>query len=717
MADERIPVCATPDAADLKVGATRTEPTEPERYEFLEPRRYLFDLDRRNFIRIFGAGLVIVVAAGEAVAQESGRALRGQPSVPGDLAAWLHIDESGRARVCTGKVEIGQNIRTSLTQAVADELRVPVSSVTLVMGDTDLTPFDMGTFGSRTTPTMAPQLSKAAATARQMLVARAAARWRADAASLRVEDGVVRHPDGRTAAYGDLVKGQALSGTVAADAPVENPRDWTVRGTAVKKVDGAEFVTGRHRYTPDIVRPDMQIGRVVRPEGFDARLVNVDDSKARAMDGVTVVRDGDFIGVVAPSERVAVRAANAVAATWDVPKGQPSSDTVYEYLKANPERPEPAAVGSAALPSGAREFKASYHIPYIAHVPLEPRAAVAEWRDGRVTVWTGTQRPFAVRTELAEAFHIPESRVRVIVPDTGSAYGGKHTGEAAVEAARLAQAAKRPVKLIWTREEEFQWAYFRPAGVIDVRGAVDPSGRIRLWEFDNWNSGNAGLRSPYDIAVKTERFHPVKSPLRQGSYRALAATANHYAREMHMDTMARGIGADAVQFRLQHLSDARIKAALEAVADRIGWSSRASRALGIACGTEKGGYLATAAEVERAPKGFTVRRIVTAFEVGAIVNPDGLKNQVEGSIAQALGPALFEAVEFADGHVLNGTMNQYRLPRFQDVPPIETILIDRRDLPSAGAGEASLVCLAPAIGSAVRSLGPVETALPVQMKV
>ena len=282
MADERIPVCATPQAADLTVGATRTDATEPERYEFLEPRRYLFDLDRRDFLRIFGAGLVVVVAAGEAVAQESGRALRGQPSVPGDLAAWLHIDESGRARVCTGKVEIGQNIRTSLTQAVADELRVPVSSVTLVMGDTDLTPFDMGTFGSRTTPTMAPQLSKAAATARQMLVARAAARWRADAASLRVEDGVVRHPDGRTAAYGDLVKGQALSGTVAADAPVENSRDWTVRGTAVKKVDGAEFVTGRHRYTPDIVRPDMQIGRVVRPEGFNARLVDVDDSKARA---------------------------------------------------------------------------------------------------------------------------------------------------------------------------------------------------------------------------------------------------------------------------------------------------------------------------------------------------------------------------------------------------------------------------------------------------
>jgi isoquinoline 1-oxidoreductase len=488
-----------------------------------------------------------------------------------------------------------------------------------------------------------------------------------------------------------------------------------VRGTPVRKVDGTAFVTGSHRFTPDVVRPHMQYGRVIRPEGYNARLVSVDDAKARAMAGVTVVRDGAFIGVVAPSERTAARAANAIATTWDVQKGQPSSDTVYEYLKANPEEAVAPAVGSGNVPAGARTFNATYHIPYIAHVPLEPRAAVAEWTDGRLTVWTGTQRPFAVRTELAEAFHIPESRVRVIVPDTGSAYGGKHTGEAAVEAARLAQGARTPVKLIWTREEEFQWAYFRPAGVIDIRSAVDASGRITLWEFDNWNSGNAGLRSPYDIASKVEKFHPSKSPLRQGSYRALAATANHYAREMHMDGMAGAIDADPVEFGLKHLSDQRVAAVLRAVADTIGWSSRGSRSLGIACGTEKGGYVATAAEVARAEKGFSVERIVTAFEVGAIVNPDGLKNQVEGSIVQALGGALFEAIEFGDGRVFNGTMSQYRVPRFQDVPVIETILIDRRDQPSAGAGESSLVCLAPAIGTAVRTLGPVETALPVRM--
>ncbi len=689
--------------------------TEPERYEFLEDRRLSFDLDRRNFLRVFGGGLVVFVAASDVLAQESGRAFRGQPQAPADLAAWLHVDESGRARVCTGKVEIGQNIRTSLTQAVADELLVPVSSVTLVMADTDLTPFDMGTFGSRTTPTMAPQIARAAATARQLLLERAAARWHADAGSLRIADGTIRHPDARTVTYGDLVRGQSLTGTIPAEVPLENARDWQVRGTPVRKVSGADFVTGRHQYTPDIARPDMQYGRVIRPDGYGARLVSVDDSRARAMPGVTVVRDKDFIGVVAPSDRAARRAAGAVDTKWDVPAGQPSSDTIFEYLKANTEEATSAAVGSGAVPTGARVFTAAYRIPYIAHVPLEPRAAVAEWTDGRLTVWTGTQRPFAVRTELAEAFHIPESRIRVIVPDMGSAYGGKHTGEAAVEAARLAQAAKRPVKLIWTRAEEFSWAYFRPAGVIDIRGAVDASGRIRLWEFDNWNSGNAGIRSPYDIDSKAEKFHPSKSPLRQGSYRALAATANHYAREMHMDAMARAIGADPVAFRLNHLSDARIKAVLQAVAERIGWSSRGSRALGIACGTEKGGYVATAAEVTRATDGFAVKRIVTAFEVGAIVNPDGLENQVEGSIVQALGGALFERIEFGDGHVLNGTMEQYRVPRFRDVPAIETILLDRRDLPSAGAGESSLVCLAPAIGTAVRSLGPVDTALPVRL--
>ena len=694
-------------------------PSDIERYELSEGRRYVFELERRDFIRLFGAGLVVAVAATDALAQESGRARpQGRGDTP-DLAAWIHIDENGRARVNTGKVEIGQNIRTSLSQTVADELRVPVASVTMLMGDTDNVPFDMGTFGSMTTPRMAPVLAKAAATAREMLIDLAASRWKADRSSLTARDGRIVARDGRALTYADLTKGQALTGTIS-EPPLDAPTAWKIRGTAVAKVDGRDFVMGRHQYTPDVTRPGLVYGRMLRPDAYGASLTDVDDARAKAMAGVTVVRDGDFLGVVATTERAAVRAAASVQTRWSAQSGQPSAETVYDYFKKNADgRVQTPAIESIQIPPGARTFQASYRIPYIAHTPLEPRAAVAEWQDGKVTVWTGTQRPFGVRTELAEAFRIPEDHVRVMMPDMGSAYGGKHTGDAAIEAARLAKAVGKPVKLVWTREEEFTWAYFRPAGVIDIKSAADANGRIVAWAFDNWNSGNAGLQTPYDVGQKAQVFHQTKSPLRQGSYRALAATANNYAREMHMDEMARGLGIDPVEFRKRHLTDDRLRAVLVAVADRIGWPkpSASGRALGIACATEKAGYVATAAEVSRSKDSFKLERIVIAFECGAIVNPNGLKNQVEGSVVQGLGGALFEAIDFADGRVRNGSMAQYRVPRFTDIPVIDTILIDRKDIPSAGAGESSLICVAPAIGSAVRAFGKVETVLPVHLSV
>ena len=693
-------------------------PCEPERYELSEARRYAFAIERRDFMKLFGGGLVVMVTVSDLLAQESGRARpQGRGDTP-ELAAWLHIDEAGHVQVSTGKVEIGQNIRTSLAQTVADELRVPVASITMVMADTDKTPFDMGTFGSLTTPRMAPQLAKAAATAREMLIDQAAAKWSVNRTTLSAHDGKIVGKDGRALAYGELTKGQALTGTIPAD-PAVDPRDtWQVRGTPVKKVDGRAFVTGSHRYTPDVQRPGLLYGRIVRPDGFGGTLVNADTARASAMPGVKIIRDGDFLGVVAPTERDVIRAVAAVNATWNVPPGQPDSKTIFDYLKKNPDRgaTQPAIEAVAMPPGVVRTFEASYRIPYIAHTPLEPRAAVAEWLDGKLTVWTGTQRPFGVRTELAEAFRIPEDRVRVIVPDMGSGYGGKHTGECAIEAARLAKGANAPVKLVWTRAEEFTWAYFRPAGVIDIKSGVDANGQIVAWAFDNWNSGNSGIQSPYDIPIKQTTFHPAKSPLRQGSYRALAATANHYAREMHMDEMARALKMDAVEFRMKHLKDERLRNVLSAVAQKAGWPrpSAPGRALGIACGTEKGGYVATAAEVSgRNP--WRVERIVIGFECGAIVNPDGLNNQVEGSVVQALGGALFEAIEFADGHIQNGSMEQYRVPRFKDVPAIDVVLLDRRDLPSAGAGESSMIAVAPAIGSAVRAFGKVDTALPIKL--
>ena len=702
-------------------------PLEPERYELHETGTYRFEVGRRDFLRAvaaMGGGLLVVATLPDAVAQESGQGRPGG-ATPSDLASWLHIDGTGHVTVYTGKVEIGQNIRTSLSQTVADELRAPLETISLVMADTALTPFDQGTFGSRTTPTMAPQLAKVAATAREMLIDQAAARWHIDRATLTTGDGQVRTHDGRSISYGELTSGQTLAGAVSVN-PAEMARDqWVVRGTAPHKVDGRDFVTGRHAYSPDVVRPNLAIGRIVRPVAVGATPQSVDDAKARAIPGVTVVRDGSFIGVVAPNERVAKQAAAAVAVHWTRLAGQPTSETIYDYLKKTATGDgqrgggAPRVVGDVdhARGSATHVLEASYHIPYIAHVPLEPRSAVAEWTDGKVTVWCGTQRPFGVRTEVAQAFHLQEDQVRVIVPDMGSAYGGKHTGEHAIEAARLAKAAGRPVKIVYTRAEEFMWGYLRPVGLIDVRAAVDASGRLSLWEFDNYNSGTAAIQTPYVVPNQRVAFHGSESPFRQGSYRGLAATANNYVREMHMDAIARLIGADPVEFRLAHIDDPRLRAVLTTAAQRSGWPkpSATARALGIACGVEKGGYIATAAELAKTQSGFIVERLIVVFECGAIVNPDGLRNQTEGAVVMGLGGALFEAIEFADGEISNGTMATYRVPRFKDVPPIEVVLLDRRDLPSAGAGETPIICVAPAIGSAARAFGTVATKLPVTL--
>ncbi len=466
---------------------------------------------------------------------------------PNDIGAWIHIDEKGTVSVFTGKVELGQNIRTSLTQAVAEELHVPLDMVRIVMADTDLTPFDLGTFGSLTTPRMAPQLRKAAAAARETLITLAAEQWKVEPATVRIVNArFVNHDASKSLTLAEVAKGQKLVKTIPADVATTAVKDWTVAGTSVPKVDGRDFVTGKHQYTTDMRREGMLYGRVVRPSALEAKLVSSDTKAAEAIPGVVVVRDGDFIGIAAPDRATAIRAEKAIAVHWQAP-GQPGNDELFGYLKQNAAASRGARpVGSIADGMAAADKKLSqtYNIAYIAHAPLEPRAAVAEWNDGKLTVWTGTQRPFGVRSELAEAFHIPEEKVRVIVPDTGSGYGGKHTGECAIEAARLARASGKPVKLVWTREEEFNWAYFRPAGVIEVNSGVKNDGTVTAWEFHNYNSGGSGIQVKYDFPNQDIQFHNSKSPLRQGSYRGLAATANHFAREVHMDELAQLVRMD-----------------------------------------------------------------------------------------------------------------------------------------------------------------------------
>ena len=687
---------------------------EPERYELKAAAPYHFDLDRRDFFKFLGAGVLVVSVLKPAViAQESGGGRRRQESLPKDIDAWLHVGENGRVTAYTGKVEIGQNIRTSLSQAVAEELRVPLTNIDLVMGDTQLTPFDMGTFGSRTTPTMNPQLRRMSVAARETLIGLAATQWSVDRATLIVSDGKISDTRGnRSIAYAELTKGQQLTQTVASDPTLTPATEWKIAGESIQKVDGHDFVTGKHRYPSDQTLPGMLYGKVLRPTAFDATLVSVDTGGAEKM-GATVVHDGNFVGVAAPSSEAASAAVAAIRAEWKSAP-QPSNKELFDYLRKNTvEGKDPTGDGDRfdagtvdqALAAADHKLQQTYTVRYIAHVPLEPRAALAIWDGDRLTVWTGTQRPFGVRGQLAEAFRIPEDQVRVLMPDMGSGYGGKHTGETAIEAARLARAAKRPVKVVWTREEEFTWAYFRPAGVIDVTSGVRNDGTLTAWEFHNYNSGSAGIRTYYEVPNQRIVFHAVNSPLRQGSYRALAATANHFARESHMDEVAHSLHMDPLEFRLKNLKNDRLRAVFEAAAKQFGWGKPKSegQGFGMGGGYEKLGNIATFAEVhvDRQSGEVRVVRVVSAFECGAIVNPDGLRNQIEGSNVQGLGGALFEAIEFDNGKILNGRLSQYRVPRFSDVPALETVLLDRKDIQSVGAGECPLIGLAPAIANAI----------------
>ncbi|HET7625473.1 MAG TPA: molybdopterin cofactor-binding domain-containing protein [Verrucomicrobiae bacterium] len=698
----------------MKNNQAKSEPLfEAERYELAAAPFYHFDLDRREFFKTLGCGIVVLLFIEAAVAQESGgrERRRGRPQRPAEISAWLHIGENGTVTVFNGKAEMGQNIRTSLSQAVAEELHAPIDSIKLVMADTDLTPWDAGTFGSRSTPDMGLQLRRVSAAAREALLDLAAEHFKTDRASLTVADGKISKSGGGEAiGFGELTRSRELVKSVAEETKTAPATDWKIAGTSVPKVDGRDFVTGRHQYASDIRRPGMLRGKVLRPSAFDAKLKSLDTKLAEAISGVTIVHDGNFVGVTAPNTLIASRAINAIQAEWTSSSSQPSSNGLFDYLRKNSRGSGNENFSqnedSSGQNSAEHRLKQTYTIAYIAHAPLEPRAAVAEWNDGKLTVWTGTQRPFGVRGELARAFGISEEKIRVIVPDTGSAYGGKHTGETAIEAARLAKGAGKPVKLVWTREEEFTWAYFRPAGVIDISSAVRADGTISAWEFHNYNSGGSGIRSPYDIPSQKTEFHQTDSPLRQGSYRALAATANHFAREVHMDELAAILKMDPLEFRLKNLKNDRLLAVLKAAADAFGWAKMKSsedRGFGIACGTEKGSCIATCAEVlvDRKTGGVRVSRAVVAFECGAIVNPNELKSQVEGGAVMGIGGALFEAIQFENGRITNPHFASYRVPRFRDAPEIQVVLVNRKDLPSAGAGETPVMTIAPAIGNAI----------------
>lgn len=679
---------------------------ENDQFELQAGSVYRFEMNRRKFFKVLGSGIAIAFMIPEA----AGFSTDETSLIPeNQIGAWIHVNENGRVTVFTGKVEVGQNIRTSLAQIVAEELNISVDSIEMVMGDTDLTPYDRGTFGSRSIPYMGPQLRKAAASAREVFKELAAKTWKTNASVLKLENGKVIHTKtGQSLELGKLAEGKQLLNPIKEDVEVTPVQQWKMAGKSVPKVNGEAFVTGKHQYVSDLKLPGMLYGKIVRPVAYGATVDSVDVTAAKNMTGVTVVQDGNFLGVAAADVSTASEALSSIKIQWKTEK-QSSRTDIFDYFRKNAKTARTNHVAGnveKSLTSSFKKLQQTFTIDYIAHAPLEPRAALAEWKEDKLTVWTGTQRPFGVQEELAEVFSMSKDKIRVIMPDTGSGYGGKHTGEAAIEAARLAKAAGKPVKVVWTREEEFTWAYFRPGGVIDVSSGVSEDGTLSAWEFHNYNSGASGIESPYEISHQLIQFHPVDSPLRQGSYRGLASTANVFARESHMDDTARLLRMDPLEFRLRNLKDERLKAVLEASAKKFGWrgsTPQKDHGFGIACGFEKGSYVATCAEVSvnRSSGEVKVVRAVAAFECGAIINPNHLENQVQGSIVQGLGGALFESIDFKDGKILNSSFSRYRVPRFKDTPQLEIVMLDRKDLPSVGAGETPIIGIAPAIRNAI----------------
>lgn len=684
-----------------------------------EKLRHQFKLSRRTFVQLLGAGFLITVTEGVSLGQRRGTGTRRS----GTVGARLHIDQDGRITVMTGKVEVGQGSRAQLTQAAAEELRVPVDHIQLVMADTALVPDDGITAGSRTTPSTVPAVRRGAATARELLTDMACERWKVDRGAVKVREGAIVHPaTGRKITYAALAAEKDIAkvyeAAIPRDVEVTPVSEWEVLGTSVPRPNRRDLVTGAHRFPSDIVRPNMLYGKILRPPSYGATLSTIDLSEVKAMDGVVVVRDGQSVGCAVPTSFRAAQALKAIAktASWKAAP-HPSSKELFSYLKKHAQRGGGGGRRSRGGTRGSIEDglgKASkvlrevYEVAYIQHAPMEPRAAVAKWNDGKLTVWTGSQAPNRVHSQLAQALGIDSKRVRVIVPDTGGGFGGKHTGEVAVEAARLAKAAGRPVSLRWSREEEFTWAYFRPAGVIEIQAGLDANGSLVAWDFTNINSGRAAIGPPYEVPNTRTQFLRSDPPLRQGSYRCLAATANNFARESFMDELAAAAGADPLAFRLAHIQDPRLRAVLETAAKRFRFSERKEKSgpdvgVGLVCGTEKGSYVAACVEVrvDRKRGIIDVRRVCEVFECGAIQNPDNLRSQVEGCIIMGLGGALTEEIQFENGKILNASFRKYRVPRFADVPELDIHLLDRPDLPSAGAGETPIIAVAPAIANAV----------------
>ncbi|HEY3287447.1 MAG TPA: molybdopterin cofactor-binding domain-containing protein [Gemmatimonadaceae bacterium] len=686
----------------------------PEGWGFVET------IDRRDFLRLTSTGLLVVFA----VKPPEG-ALRPvwnfaeQQRTPPDFNAFLHIGANDRVTLLVGKIEMGQGIITGLPQIVAEQLNVPLDRVDCVLGDTDLCPFDNGTFGSLSVWRLGPVLHAAAAEARAVLVQLASEKLGVPVADLEVKDGVVlaKSNAAKKATYGELTGGKKLERRFEGQAALDKVSEYTIIGKSYPRRDAVEKVTGKAKYAGDIIPKDALHARVVRAPAHGATIVSVDTSAAERVPGVRIVKDGELVAVLHAHRDEVDRALKLVKATFTPSPSTLDHENIFAHLEGFAAEARPAgAAGDIAVgeKAAAEIVGAKYKKGYVAHAPMETHSAVAAVAaDGKVTVWASTQTPFPLQTQIARALKLAPEKVRVITPFVGGGFGGKSANQQSVEAARLAVAAGVPVRVVWSREEEFFFDTFDPAAVFNIRAGLDANKRIVFWSNEIIGAGGRGAGMFYDIpnyrtltkggwSGNPAGMHPFAV----GPWRAPGANANVWARESHLDMLAAKAGMDPVEFRLRHLQNPRMRRVLEACAKKFGWTAKATpsrRGFGVALGEDAGTYVAHMAEVkvDAATGAIKVVRVVCAQDMGVVVNPEGATQQMEGCIMMGLGYTLAEEVRFRNGEVLDKNFGSYTLPKFSWMPKIETLILDSPDLPSQGGGEPAIVSMGAVIANAV----------------
>ena len=679
-------------------------------------------MTRRRFLKglgRLGGGILIYSALGpdSALARTPRRGYLGS-QIPVDFNAFMRFKADGRVTCLTGKIEMGQGPITSLPQMLAEELDVAYDAVDIIMGDTDLCPWDAGTFGSLTTRHFGVYLREAAAEAKGVLKELAAEHLKIPLSRIATKNGTAydtARPENKIT-YALLTKGKLIERRLKTVPPLKPVEQFSEIGKSRLRRDGLAKVTGKALYSGDIRLEGMLYARILRPPAHGARQIKADASAAGAMQDVRVVQGGEMTAVLHPTPDGAAKALEAVKADYARPRTGVDQDSIFEHLLKSP--PEPETVSrhgniNAGEKLASQVVEQTYLDGYVAHAPMEPHTATAFYDKGRLTIWASTQTPYQLQPQAAQATGLRTEQVRVITPFVGGGFGGKSSNQQGIEAARLAMITKKPVQVAWTRAEEFFYDRFRPAAVVKLRAGLDRAGGIVFWDYKTYYAGSRGAKQYYDIPHHHEQAigqwrgeGARRHPLYVGAWRAPGNNTNTWAREMHMNLLAAKAGADPLEFRLRHLKDPRMRSVLQAAAARFGWKSAkapSGRGWGIACGIDAGTYVALMAQVEVDKKtgAIKVNRVVCAQDMGVVVNPEGATIQMEGCITMGLGYALSEEVRFSDGEVLDRNFDTYEIPRFSWLPRIETVLVRNDKIPPQGGGEPAIIAMGGVIATAL----------------